>query len=245
MRLQRIYSSKLYLTSTRKDRIKAAINSQDAMNVELVQQLSDYLDEDSKILLEQAQANLKQKETDNSGNKPEESAGDNETSSGSSSGSNGSFTRPSFSGSPIDDFGDDELADIDIPDEGGEVPEEPEAVESVTQEGKKITAACQIWNTLDDVIDDCETIKGTLNAREDTKGVTRLQVVDHELWIYYNDDSNLNDKMIEVISVLNSTGYTYLKFNRLARSNNAIVFDILLNDTEQIKSVKEVEEEKK
>lgn len=245
MRLQRIYSSKLYLTSTRKDRIKAAINSQDAMNVELVQQLSDYLDEDSKILLEQAQANLKQKETDNSGNKPEGSAGDNETSSGSSSGSNGSFTRPSFSGSPIDDFGDDELADIDIPDEGGEVPEEPEAVESVTQEGKKITAACQIWNTLDDVIDDCETIKGTLNAREDTKGVTRLQVVDHELWIYYNDDSNLNDKMIEVISVLNSTGYTYLKFNRLARSNNAIVFDILLNDTEQIKSVKEVEEEKK
>lgn len=245
MRLQRIYSSKLYLTSTRKDRIKAAINSQDVMNVELVQQLSDYLDEDSKILLEQAQANLKQKETDNSGNKPEGSAGDNETSSGSSSGSNGSFTRPSFSGSPIDDFGDDELADIDIPDEGGEVPEEPEAVESVTQEGKKITAACQIWNTLDDVIDDCETIKGTLNAREDTKGVTRLQVVDHELWIYYNDDSNLNDKMIEVISVLNSTGYTYLKFNRLARSNNAIVFDILLNDTEQIKSVKEVEEEKK
>ena len=72
-----------------------------------------------------------------------------------------------------------------------------------------------------------------------------MQVVDHELWIYYNDDSNLNDKMIEVISVLNSTGYTYLKFNRLARSNNAIVFDILLNDTEQIKSVKDVEEEKK
>lgn len=247
MRLQRIYSSKLYVTSTRKDRIKAAINSQDAMNVELVQQLSDYLDEDSKVLLEQAQTYVKQKES----GKSEDSSGivtdAGSTSDNSSSGSDGSFTRHSFSGSPVDDFGGDDLADIEIPDEGEVSNEsvESEAVESATQVGKKITAACQIWNTLDDVIDDCETIKGTLNAREDTKGVTRLQVSDHELWIYYNDDSNLNDKMIEVISVLNSTGYTYLKFNRLARSNNAIVFDILLNDTEQIKSIKEIEEEKK
>ena len=245
MRLQRIYASKLYVTSTRKDRIHAAI--QDPLNVELVQQLSDYLDEDAKIILKQAQGNLDKQESGTSGSGSSDAEESKDNSSISSEGSNGSFTRPSFSGSPIDDFGDDDLADIDLPDESGDSGEtsEPEAVESVTQEGKKITAACQIWNTLDDVVDDCETIKGTLNAREDTKGVTRLQVVEHELWIYYNDDSNLNDKMIEVISVLNSTGYTYLKFNRLARSNNAIVFDILLNDTEPIKTVKEIEEEKK
>lgn len=244
MRLQRIYSSKLYVTSTRKDKIHAAM--QDPINVELLQQLSDYLDDDSKIILKQAQASIKQKESDKSSDDSDNATGSAGEPGGSSAGSNGSFTKPSFSGSPIDDFGDDDLADIDIPDEGGEEPAEPEAVESVTKEGKPITSATIIyWNTLDDVIDDCETIKGTLNAREDTKGVTRLQVVEHELWIYFNDESNLNDKMIEVISVLNSTGYTYLKFNRLARSNNAIVFDILLNDTEQIKSVKEIEEEKK
>ena len=47
MRLQRIYSSKLYVTSTRKDRIHAAI--QDPINVELVQQLEDYLDDEDTI----------------------------------------------------------------------------------------------------------------------------------------------------------------------------------------------------
>ena len=244
MRLQRIYSSKLYVTSARKDRIHAAIN--DPINVELVQQLVDYLDEDSRVLLDQAQSTMKSDTAETS----DAASGDvpkSDTESPAPSRADGSFSRHSFSGNPIEDFGDDDLADIEIPEDSAEPAEasEPEAVESVTQEGKKITAACQIWNTLDDVVDDCETIKGTLNAREDTKGVTRLQVVEHELWIYYNDDSNLNDKMIEVISVLNSTGYTYLKFNRLARSNNAIVFDILLNDTEQIKTVKEIEEENK
>ena len=72
-----------------------------------------------------------------------------------------------------------------------------------------------------------------------------MQVKDSELWIYYKDDVNLNDKMIEVIEVLNSTGYTYLAFSRLARSNNAIVFDINLNTSEDIKSVKDIEEENK
>jgi hypothetical protein len=152
----------------------------------------------------------------------------------------------------MDDFGEDELADVEIPDDmGGDAPaeepatEEPEPVESVTQEGRPITSSTAIiWTTLDDVVSDATVIKGTLNAREDTSGVSRIEVKDSELWIYYNDDSNLNDKMVEVISVLNSTGYTYLKFNRLARSNNAIVFDVNLN-VEPIKSVKEVEEDKK
>ena len=248
MRLQRIYSSKLYVTSTRKDRIHAAM--QDPINAELVQQLTDYLDEDSQIVLKHAEDNINSETPKSADTQDTDSDSSSHSDGGTSSPhSNGSFT-PSFSGSPIDDFGEDELADIDIPeaseesDAPAETSEEPEAVESVTQEGKKITAACQLWNTLDDVVDDCGTIKGTLNAREDTKGVNRLEVKEHELWIYYNDDSNLNDKMIEVISVLNSTGYTYLKFNRLARSNNAIVFDILLNTNEQIKSINAVADEK-
>ena len=54
MRLQRIYSSKLYVTSTRKDRIHAAM--QDPYNIELVQQLAEYLDEDGEVELAQAVA---------------------------------------------------------------------------------------------------------------------------------------------------------------------------------------------
>ena len=98
---------------------------------------------------------------------------------------------------------------------------------------------------MDDVISDFETIKGTLNVKEDTNGVTRLNVADSELWIYFHDDVNLNDKMVEVINTLNAAGYTYLKFNRLARSNNAIVFDIGLDPNAPMKSEEELSEEVK
>jgi hypothetical protein len=49
--------------------------------------------------------------------------------------------------------------------------------------------------------------------------------------------------MIEVIELLNSSGYTYFAFSRLARSNNAIVFDIDLNAEQPVKSIQELTEE--
>ena len=254
MRLERIYASKLYLTSSRKDRIHAAINN--PVNAPLVQQLAEYLDPQAQDELKRAKATLTKDipETSEAAGAP--ASADHESSFAPPMGGGGAPSHSSFSGDPMADFGDDELADIELPEDedAGEVPVEDleitedvpeEVVESVTQEGKPITSATVIaWNSLDDVASECETIKGTLNAREDTKGVIRLEVKDSELWIYFNDDSNLNDKMIEVIFVLNSTGYTYLKFNRLARSNNAIVFDITLNVNDQIKSTKEVQEDK-
>lgn len=246
MRLQRIYSSKLYVTSTRKDKIHAAIN--DPINVELVRQLSEYLDEEGQQELKQAVSEEKgnQATTDNSGSG--ESSGSS-ASSGSESASSGPTPSHShFTGNIMDDFGEDDLADIEPMPTEGDAPtptEEPtsEPTESATKIlGKAITANSIIWTTVDDVINDSETIKGTLNSREDTKGVSRLQVKDSELWIYFNDDENLNDKMVDVIELLNATGYTYLAFSRLARSNNAIVFDINLN-AGPIKSIQEVEEE--
>lgn len=251
MRLQRIYSSKLYVTSTRKDRIHAAI--QDPINAELVQQLSDYLDEDSLVELKQAESEIEMKQA-------AENTGDDSVVSAPSGSSSSSHSAPSFTGSAIkdfggddfgsDDFGDAEVADVDIPDaDVADVPDtsaESDDLAATTEvSGTPIKANCLIWTTIDDVVSDCETIQGTLNAREDTKGATRLQVKDHELWVYFSDDVNLNDKMIDVIEVLNSTGYTYLVFNRLARSNNAIVFDIILNADTPIKGVNEVEEETK
>lgn len=239
MRLKRIYASKLYVTSTRKDSIRAAI--QDPINAELVQQLSEYLDDDALVELKYAENEAKKAEEAEADNSETVVPSDN---AGGSAGGGGSFTHSDFSGDAISDFGEDELADFDMPDEGGE--EEPVAdiEESTKVNGKKITATSIIWTTVEDVVSECDTIQGTLNAREDTCGANRLQVKDNELWIYYNDDVNLNDKMIDVIEVLNSTGYTYLAFSRLARSNNAIVFDITLNTQEDIKSQKEVEESK-
>lgn len=252
MRLQRIYSSKLYVTSTRKDRIHAAM--QDPINMELVQQLEEYLSDDAKVELDYA-ISEEQQATPTEDENPK-LGGTSESSGGSSfsPSSGGGGSHPSFTGDVMSDFGEDELADVELPDDmGGEdessapaPTEEPEPVESVTQEGRPITSTTAIiWTTLDDVVSDIAVIKGTLNSREDTSGVSRIEVKDSELWVYYNDDSNLNDKMIEVISVLNSTGYTYLKFNRLARSNNAIVFDISLNSQDGIKPVSEIAEETK
>lgn len=240
MRLERIYSSKVYVTSTRKDRIHAAINS--PINAELVRQLSDYLDDDSKLELKQALSQQKNKSGGNA-NAGSSDSGDSDFGGGddfSAPHGGGGPSRPSFSGDPMGDFGDDELADIEPLDDGGEPMDTGADVEESTKTtGQPITATSTIWTTIEDVVSDCDTIKGTLNAREDTKGVDRLQVKDMELWIYYNDSANLNDKMIDVIEVLNSTGYTYLAFSRLARSNNAIVFDVNLNVETQMKPVAE------
>lgn len=81
-----------------------------------------------------------------------------------------------------------------------------------------------------------ESIKGTLNAKDDTSGVSRVGVKDDkEVWIYYNDSVNLNDVMVPVIEQMNASGYTYLEFNRLARSDNAVVFVVLREDTDRRK----------
>lgn len=246
MRLQRIYSSKLYVTSTRKDKIHAAM--QDPINAELVQQLSDYLDDAGQAELRQAEAELDAQESADAGNTP---SGATSGGSVTPSSSGGSSSPAPFTGDIMSDFGEDEFEQFDVAPEDMEdvapaedsAPAEAPVAETTETKGTPIKATSVIWTTIEDVVSECDTIQGTLNAREDTKGVTRLQIKDNELWVYYNDDSNLNDKMIEVIEVLNSTGYTYLKFNRLARSNNAIVFDIDLNYQSDIKTVKEVEDE--
>jgi len=236
MRLQRIYSSKLYVTSSRKDKIHAAM--QDPINAELVQQLEEYLSDEAKVELEQAESQIQPE--------PEEKSGQVIPPDTSDTTSGGGGSHSSFTGDVLSDFGDDEFSPEETGSEtGGEAPEETPVEETTSVKGTAIKATSVIWTTVEDVANECETIKGTLNARGDTAGVSRIEVKESELWIYYNDDSNLNDKMIEVISVLNSTGYTYLKFNRLARSNNAIVFDVTLNAQEPVKTVKEVEEETK
>ena len=40
-------------------------------------------------------------------------------------------------------------------------------------------------------------------------------------------------------------GYTYLEFSRLARSDNAIVFDINQSSENSVKSIKEIVDEEK
>lgn len=111
--------------------------------------------------------------------------------------------------------------------------EETEASSSV-----EAASGCSLPRT--DVTDNLDLevkdIKGYLNADMETSGVSRVASKDDkEVWVYYNDNVNLNDVMVPVIEALNRPAYTYLEFNRLARSENAVVFVVIKNDTERRK----------
>lgn len=104
-------------------------------------------------------------------------------------------------------------------------------VDSATQ----VIASCGVSLPRIDVTDDMnnqvESIKGTLNSQQLTCGVTRVAVKNDEVWCYYNYSVNLNEVMLEAIDLVSKAGYSYLEFNRLDRSYNAIVFVIIKNDT--------------
>lgn len=243
MSLTKIYNSKLYLTSSRKDKIHAAIEN--PINLELVQQISDYLDDSSKEVLKKAVADNQAKETptapatdtsnetnvfdDFSSSAPESGAG--HSSSGFSSGG--------FSGGNVfDDFGDTEgdMPDGDAPADTTDVPTsdttsaEPasdvpvEQNTSVTQE--EVISAEDINAEEETAVLQSGIIKKLLNDQEDTSGVVRVDIDDTETWIYYNDKVNLNDIFDNVIALLKDYKYDMLKFSRLARTDNAVVFDI-------------------
>ena len=72
---------------------------------------------------------------------------------------------------------------------------------------------------------DVDSIRSMLEDSEDTKGVARINLKDDELWIYYKDSINLNSIMEPVINMIDSSQYSNLSFNRLARTDNAIVFE--------------------
>ena len=257
MRLNRIYASEFYRTSARKDKIHAAINNPE--NVELVQQLSDYLNDDAQDLLRQAIKERKDAEVKEAEKAELRQAEADVNESDFPDAENNVFS-PSYSGggSSLGDFGDegDMGGDAEEPDmfavpEDGEEPEaapEPDEApveESTNVEGAPITADTDIDDVIFDIVNESNIIKGTLNGIQDTAGVLRIATDDNELWIYYKDEVNIGDIMVDVIETLNGANYTYLTFSRLARSNNAIVFDINPNINEPVKTIKEIEEETK
>lgn len=268
--MKSIYASKLYKASKHKDKIHSAIN--DPMNVELVQQLKEYLDEPEEAEVETNVPEVS--EVENKSNSENRSTRENKS-------SDVSVTKSSSPTSTSPSLGDNDEAESDK--ESSESKEEkpvkedsddnkqdaPEmkksrsfhspkkseskdenSTESKVEESVTVESATVLYQQPvqaghcchGDFIDP-DAIKGTLNVREDTKGVSRIFIKDDELWIYYQDKINLNSVMEPVIAVLNGTGFTNLEFNRLARTENAIVFQIscVFNQIEPMK----VEDEQK
>ena len=113
-----------------------------------------------------------------------------------------------------------------------DAPSDDVSVDTKTEAATDIDSGVEDSGIEDNGIQDTKSIsdsvKTALNDNEDTVGVSRTAVKDDELWVYYEDSINLNKVMANVIETLNASNYG-LEFNRLARSDNAIVF---LIDTE-------------
>lgn len=256
--MKAIFASKLYKASTRKGKIAAALA--DPVNLELVQQLDEYLSQPDEVedalheadkVAEQnaAHENLKapaskipegpgpkvsstSKSSDSQDvesaivvdthskeivNEPEESATDGSEAK--------SEEKPS----------DPEQESVETPLNRFHAPakKEEKSEEESVKESTAVGCATALYNapvkaccSPCDLVD-ADLIKGTLNARADTKGASRIFVKDTEMWIYYEDSVNLNSVMEPVIHVLNASGFNHFEFSRLARSKNAIVFDII------------------
>ena len=225
--MKAVYASKIYkgLSAESKQRVKSAVN--DPINLELVTQLKSYLDDDYQAIAEpDADGSVGGAHADTSG----DGASDVPAGGGSAPAGGESF------GDKVDNIEDD-LGDMPMGDGSDDTSSDTEDVaESVSVNKTSVTASSSLINAPTE-------IKGMLNLDGDTQGVALVKYNESELWVYYQDDINLNNIMYNVIEKINSSGYSYLTFNRLARSDNAIVFDVGVTDTDN--EVKPLEDDEK
>lgn len=224
--MQAIFSSKLYRASKNKNKIRAALN--DPLNVELVKQLKSYLDEDS---LEDIDNDIDRSE-DIEVSEPVEPS-DVKDSEPEKSNSNPSMHRSSapkpekhLSDKLEDVEKNPEISDMDS--DKFESNKDSGEEDSATKQESAPTATSEnevaeaVKLDIDDVPSDSDVLN-ILNSYDNTAGVSRVKTNSkNELWIYYSDKTNLNDVMESVISRLDR--FECLDFNRLARTENAIVF---------------------
>lgn len=215
--MKQLYACKMYKSSTRKSKIQAALSN--PVNQPLVTQLRSYLDDEyrKEEILEPDIEMKKEKGSPVKDEHIDESSKDDKKVIDD----NTKFSNPN---------GDKEDIDVEDADKGNDSSEDDNNVNS----SKK----CAIRSSID-----LDSLKGTMNAVSDTCGVQRVKIDEDkkELWVYYNDDINLNDIMTPLIELLESSSYNYLIFNRLARSGNAVVFEISSTKVDTLESPKSVE----
>lgn len=254
-----IFASKIYKASTRKDRIHAAMAAPGNLN--LVQQLADSLDEEYQTpenLGIDTEAEEQEQKTAESSDlfvdediDPEKDLVTVDDLASKMTGGGGHHSALSHSSpSGPSEEGDSDKPDTDTSDLMPDSPmtEEPKKTEEPAEASTKITSSTDVKiNPVPAEALDLNVLKATLNNREDLAGVTRVAQKEKEIWIYYKDEVNLNNIMIDVVELLaNQQQYKCFTFNRLARSDNAIVFEITLESYQYPeRSVEEVLEEQK
>lgn len=243
--LEAICSCKLYRSSKHPDKILATLGK--TINQELARQLTDYLDDEYK---RQNQVEPIVDDFEESADPSDsESTGPAESHHSAPSGSFGGGSPLSFTPAADDsdfDFdsddassGDEDSVDVEGPGEpstptDSDVSEELDVetdVKESTNIRHKRSTSIGASITLSALTSDLNQMKGTLNNVADTTGVVRILLNENEVWIYYDDSINLNNVIDTAIERL-CRAFNYLKFNRLARSDNALVFDVNLCETD-------------
>ena len=239
-----IFACKLYKSSKRKDKIQAAM--QNPVNAELIKQLDEYLDDEYKPVthIDGDVTKAVPDEDKNADNAAKSSSSSSKHSSSGKSSLGGlssalSGLEPSISekyGEELDEEGETAFDATQATDDSSDEDTTDNTADSASRlSGTPITADTIVTEPLVEnhvsLSGLAGELKGTLNARATTAGVNRVSTKNNEIWIYYNDDTNLNNVMTAVIDTLNAANYHYLIFNRLARTDNAIVFTINSNDT--------------
>lgn len=228
--MEAIFSCKLYRTSPRKEKIAAALAS--SVNAELVQQLNGCLsDEVEQANIDNYRAKHAQEEapkrTETESYFGESNAPASERSESDAPRSFAGNFHPTGHTSASLDFGPDaEDTDSDSDEAPSSVPE----IDTVEEADNDSENHLPIYGVDEDDID-CNSIKDQLNGSEGTSGVMRVEqrILDGytEIWVYYDDTTNLNIVMTDVINAIASIASNSLAFNRLARSENAIVFQVV------------------
>lgn len=198
-----IASSFVVKSSSRKDDILAAFKN--PINTELVEQLVSYLDDKYTQPVDrhpepvEPEVQPDAEQSDDSGNmepiRPTPPRGGGEPSLASLFGDD---VDDSFEG-PAEEPSGGEESTLDEP-------------EALVEPEPEIPSAVAV-STLD-------SIHATLNECPNTAGIRASRQLGDEMWLYYQDTINLNKIMESVIEAVPDNW----EFNRLARSNNAIVF---------------------
>ena len=232
--MKAIFASKLYIASSRKDNIRAALS--DPMNKELVQQLRSYLSEDTKKELSDsptpqesfedhyaAPDGWDEEEAPSSGHRIDTSPRPTPSPSGGSGNLTDSWEDANDLDLPNasqDDFVDDAPEQSQV-DDTSSAPEIQDNVPDETAQAS--TAITGVDDGQGNIPSEAE-LQELLKSQEQCPGVRKVSLQGDEIWIYYSDNINLNNVMEPTISALAS--YPNIEFNRLARTYNAVVFTV-------------------
>lgn len=222
-----IFASKMYKASNRKKAIRCALSN--PINAQLVSQLRSYLDEEYvDETIREPEVEEKPETIENE--EVEEVSDDvNEESTGERS------SHPHINSAPPS-HSDSEMLEQphNIPSannpEGIENTQEPEPEGQPESESEDVESATDVDSDETEEVEEpelnLEDIQNLLENDESTFGVNRISERENEVWIYYEDNINLNKVMSNVIEKIEKSEFNQLEFNRLARSSNAIVFQI-------------------